>query len=112
MNFKFPQRGPDHVAEEIATVLSKKATMAFKDIFDIVYANLRLKNLVNAGEEILRLRAHEKLQAFVANGLATKTERRYKGVPKMLKEFFKEAAEHNSRTSNDHEAKPAPRSAR
>ena len=64
-----------------------------------MHANLRSKSLANVSEELLRLRAHEKLQAFVANGLATKAERRYKGVPKILKEFLKAAAEHNTRTA-------------
>jgi hypothetical protein len=99
MDFKFPLRGPDHVAEEIATVLSTKATMEFRDIFDIVYANLRSKDLARGGEEMLRLRCHEKLQGLVGSGFVAKNVKKYKGVPKMLKEFFKLAADHNARVS-------------
>jgi hypothetical protein len=99
MTFKFPPRTPDYVAEEIATVLSSKRVMQFKDIFDIVLVNLRARDLARGGEEMLRLRSHEKLQAFVAGGIATKTEKNYKGVPKMLKEFFKMAAEHNAKVA-------------
>jgi hypothetical protein len=99
MNFKFPIRGPDYVAEEIATVLSTKATMEFKDIFDIVFANLRSKELSRSGEEMLRLRCYEKLQGLVSSGFVTRDAKKYKGVPKMLKEFFKMAADHNARVA-------------
>ena len=101
MNYKFPPRGPDQVAEAIAAALFDRRAWEFKDIFDTVYANLRSNGFANVSEELLRLRAHEKLQAFVANGLATKAEKKYKGVPKMLKEFLKAAAEHNARTAAD-----------
>jgi len=106
MIFKFPLRGPDNLAEETATVLSSKRVMPFKDIFDLVYASLRSKDLAKGGEEMLRLRSHEKLQAFVDAGIATKAERNYKGVPKMLKEFFKAAAEHNAKVATGLPFKP------
>lgn len=99
MAFKFPLHGPDHVAEELAIVLSSKRAMEFKDIFAIVHANLCSKGLAKGGEEMLRLRSHEKLQALVDAGIATKAERQYKGVPKRLKEFCKTAAEHNNRVA-------------
>jgi len=73
--------------------------MEFKDIFDIVHANLRSKDVARGGEEMLRLRAHEKLQAFVEAGIATKNGRKYKGVPKMLQEFAKLVAEHNAKVA-------------
>ena len=96
MNFKFPPRGPDYVSEAIAAVLFTKRPMEFKDIFDLVHASLRSKDLAKGGEEMLRLRSHEKLQAFVASGIATKNEKKYTGVPKMLKVFIETAAEHNA----------------
>jgi hypothetical protein len=73
--------------------------MQFTEIFDIVHAKLRSRDLAKGTEEMLRLRSHEKLQVFVDVGIATKTERKYTGVPKMLKEFFKTAAEHNARVA-------------
>jgi hypothetical protein len=97
MVFKFPLRGPDRVAEEIATVLSTKRAMEFKDLFDIVHANLRSKDFAKGGEEMLRLRTHEKLQSFVGSGFVSKNIKKYKGVPKMLKEFFKMADAHKAR---------------
>ena len=97
MNFKFSVRGPDRVSEELATVLSTKKAMEFKDLFILVHANLLSKDYARGGEEMLRLRAHEKLQAFVTAGIVTKDAKKYKGVPKMLKEFLKTAAEFNAR---------------
>jgi hypothetical protein len=97
MNYKFPPRGPDHVAEALAAVLSTKRALEFKEIFDIVHAILRSKDLAKGGEEMLRLRTHEKLQGFVGSGFVDKDTKEYKGVPKKLKEFFKLAAEHNAR---------------
>ena len=97
MNFKFSVRGPDRVSEELAAVLSTKKAMEFKDIFDLVYANLLSKDYARGGEEMLRLRSHEKLQAFVAAGIVTKDAKKYKGVSKMLKVFLKTAAEFNAR---------------
>lgn len=97
MNFKFSVRGPDRVSEELATVLSTKKALEFKDLFDLVHAGLLSKDFARGGEEMLRLRAHEKLQAFVAAGIVTKDAKKYTGVPKMLKEFLKTAAEFNAR---------------
>ena len=97
MNFKFSVRGPDRVSEELAAVLSTKKALEFKDIFTLVHANLLSKDYARGGEEMLRLRTHEKLQAFVAAGIVTKDAKKYTGVPKMLKEFLKTAAEFNAR---------------
>ena len=71
--------------------------MEFKDLFSLVHANLLAKDYARGGEEMLRLRAHEKLQAFVTAGIVTKDAKKYKGVPKLLKEFLKTAAEFNAR---------------
>ena len=97
MNFKFSVRGPDRVSEELAAVLSTKKAMEFKDIFTLVYANLLSKDYARGGEEMLRLRTHEKLQAFVVAGIVVKDAKKYTGIPKMLKEFLKTAAEFNAR---------------
>ena len=97
LNFSFSRRGPDRVSEELATVLSKKGSWEFKSLFDIVHANLRSKDLARGGEEMLRLRAHEKLQSFLQSGIVTKNGKEYTGVPKAIAAFFKTAAELNAK---------------
>src|SRR4029079_3478869 len=64
----FSRRVPDLVTEELVTVLSKRASFEFKQLFDIVHENLRARNAASGGEEMLRLRAYEKLQNLVARG--------------------------------------------
>ena len=103
LNFSFSLRGPDRVAEELATVLSKSRAIEFKSLFDIVHANLRSRDLARGGEEMLRLRAYEKLQNFVQAGIVKKAGKEYTGVRKALTAFFKTAAEFNARfASGDH----------
>ncbi len=97
LNFSFSVRGPDHVSEELGRALSKKGSWEFKVLFDVVQAGLRSKNLARGGDEMLRLRAYEKLQNFVFSGIAIKKGREYVGVPKALAAFFKTAAEFNAR---------------
>ena len=50
--------------------------------------NLRERNAVNVGEELLRLRAYEKLQGLVHQGAVKRTvvgiTKKYKGVPKRM----------------------------
>ena len=65
----FSRRGPDRVAEELATILSRKASFEFKPLFLAVHANLKAKNAASGGEEMLRLRAYEKLQSLVHAGM-------------------------------------------
>jgi hypothetical protein len=97
LNFSFSRRGPDRVSEELATALSRKGSWEFKSLFDTVHANLRSKDLARGGEEMLRLRAHEKLQNFLHSGIVTKKGKEYSGVPKALAAFFKTAAEFNAK---------------
>jgi hypothetical protein len=92
-NLSFSLRGPDRMSEELATVLSAKGSWEFKSLFGILHANLRSKGWANGGEEMLRLRAHEKLQKFLQTGVVTKTGKEYTGVPKALGNFFKLTAE-------------------
>lgn len=96
-NYGFSRRGPDHVAEELATVLSKKADFEFKALFLIVHANLRARNAASGGEEMLRLRAYEKLQNLVGAGIVKKTGKKYRGVSTALVKFFEAAAELNAK---------------
>ena len=85
----FSRRLPDLVTEELAAVLSKKATYEFKNIFEVVYEKLKARNAASGGEEMLRLRAYEKLQNLVGRGMVKMTlgkdgKKSYKGLPKQL----------------------------
>ena len=80
----FSRRLPDLVTEELASVLSSKSTYEFKELFDVVHENLRARNAASGGEEMLRLRAYEKLQNLVARGMVKKEQKKYKGIPKQL----------------------------
>lgn len=106
LNFSFSLRGPDRVAEELATVLSKAGALEFKSLFDIVHTNLRSRDLARGGEEMLRLRAYEKLQNLVQAGIVKKAGKEYRGVPKALVAFFQTAAEFNARFASGKHCRP------
>jgi hypothetical protein len=80
----FSRRAPDNITEELVEVLSSRASFEFKALFDIILANLRERNAASGGEEMLRLRAYEKLQSLVSQGAVTRTVtgivKKYKGV--------------------------------
>src|SRR5215212_8787888 len=80
----FSRRLPDLVTEELAAVLSSRSTYDFKELFEVVHLNLRNRNAASGGEEMLRLRAYEKLQNLVARGMVKKDGKKYKGIPKQL----------------------------
>ena len=80
--YGFSRRGPDRVAEELATVLSTKATFEFKALFTVVHANLRARNAAGGGEEMLRLRAYEKLQNLVQAGVVKRRGRNTRVSPR------------------------------
>src|SRR3984957_3251312 len=77
----FSRRLPDLVTEELVSVLSQKSSFEFKQLFEIVHENLRARNAASGGEEMLRLRAYEKLQNLVARGMVKKTDKKNKGLP-------------------------------
>ena len=79
---RFSRRLPDHVTDELVTVLSedKKKNYGFNDLFELVYENLKERNAVSGGEEMLRLRAYEKLQNLVTRGLVEKDGKKYRGL--------------------------------
>jgi hypothetical protein len=107
--YGFSRRGPDRVAEELATALSGKTAYEFKALFTIVHANLRARNAASGGEEMLRLRAYEKLQNFVQAGMAKKVGKEYRGIPAGLVSFFETAAELNAKfAAGTHSRPPAP----
>jgi hypothetical protein len=76
----FSRRVPDLVTEELVTVLLQKTSFEFKQLFEQVHENLRARNAASGGEEMLRLRAYEKLQNLVARGLVKKSGKKYKGL--------------------------------
>jgi hypothetical protein len=75
---RFSRRVPDHVTDELVNVLSKPETYEFNTLFGLVYDNLKLKNAVSGGEEMLRLRSYEKLQNLVSRGLCAKVAKTYR----------------------------------
>lgn len=87
----FARRGPDRVAEELATVLSGKTSFEFKPLFTVVHANLKARNAASGGEEMLRLRAYEKLQNLVEAGVVKKTGKEYRGVAVPLASYIDNA---------------------
>lgn len=91
----FSRRGPDLVAEELAAVLSKKTSYEFKDLFTVVHTNLKARNAARGGEEMLRLRAYEKLQRLVELGIVKRTGKAYRGIPSAVAGFIEEAAAQN-----------------
>ena len=75
----FSRRLPDLVTEELVGVLSKKgSSFEFKQLFDVVHDRLKKRNAASGGEEMLRLRAYEKLQHLVSRNMVKKTERNTK----------------------------------
>lgn len=85
----FSRRAPDNITEELVAVLSSKASFEFKPLFEIILLNLRERNAASGGEEMLRLRAYEKLQSLVSQGAVNRTvkgvTKKYKGVaPRLL----------------------------
>lgn len=88
---RFSRRVPDHVTNELVAVLSDKATFGFKDLFIVVYENLKARNAVSGGEEMLRLRAYEKLQNLVTRGLVNKEGKQYTALDN-IKDAITEAA--------------------
>jgi len=92
-------------------VLAGKASFEFKALFDVVHANLKSRNAATGGEEMLRLRAYEKLQNLVTAGVVKKTGREYKGVPAGLASFLAVAAESNAKFAETVERRRAAKSA-
>lgn len=80
----FSRRMPDSITEELVAVLSSKSSFEFKPLFEIILQKLRDRNAASGGEEMLRLRAYEKLQGLVNQGAVSRTvtgiTKKYKGV--------------------------------
>ena len=81
---RFSRRLPDHVTDELVNVLGADAKFfGFNDLFESVYELLKTRNAVSGGEEMLRLRAYEKLQNLVTRGLVEKRGKEYKGLERI-----------------------------
>ncbi|YCM43909.1 hypothetical protein V2O64_21605 [Verrucomicrobiaceae bacterium 227] len=81
---RFSRRLPDHVTDELVNVLSSdKKLFGFNELFEDVYGRLKERNAVSGGEEMLRLRAYEKLQNLVTRGLAEKDGKEYRGLDRI-----------------------------
>src|SRR3977135_3345403 len=80
----FTRRAPDNITEELIAVLSSKVSFEFKPLFEFIRVNLGERNAARGGEEMLRLRAYEKLQGLVSQGAVNRTvtgvTKKYKGV--------------------------------
>jgi len=84
---RFSRRLPDHVTDEIKKVLGEEERFfGFNELFEQVFEKLKEKNAVSGGEEMLRLRAYEKLQTLVTRGMAIKDGKEYKGTAKLKEE--------------------------
>ena len=80
----FSRRVPDNITEELVAVLSGPKSYDFNTLFLVIQTALRCRNAISCREEILRLRAYEKLQDLVQHGQVKKTGKQYKGVRKGL----------------------------
>ncbi|HEY5705171.1 MAG TPA: hypothetical protein VIS96_06325, partial [Terrimicrobiaceae bacterium] len=80
----FSRRGPDNITEELVAALSGSKSYEFKALFTVIHAALRARNAASGGEEMLRLRAYDKLQNLVRQGQVKKTGKKYKGVTNAL----------------------------
>ncbi len=87
-------------------MLSKKRSIEFKALFTIVHANLRARNEASGGEEMLRLRAYEKLQNLVDAGVVKKTGKEYRGQTAGLTRFLATAAEFNAKFAAGNHSRP------
>ena len=76
----FSSRSPDHLTDELVSLLGSNKSFEFKELFLLVFAGLKLKNAASGGNEMLRLRCYEKLGYLVNRGLVLKTGKVYKGL--------------------------------
>ena len=77
----------DNTGEQLIAVLLEGTTLTFEEIFRSVETRLKARNLQRVGEELIRLRTYEKLQALVAEGAVKKDAKTYKATFPALKEL-------------------------
>jgi hypothetical protein len=88
----FKRRTADIMTSELASVLSSETWFDFKALFLEVHANLRARGAAHGGEEILRLRAYDKLQGLVQEGNVEKKVKSYRGNRLALSAFTEQMA--------------------
>lgn len=71
------------MTDELVNVLAEDKVFGFNDLFESVFDNLKRRNAVSGGEEMLRLRAYEKLQNLVTRGLVEKIGKEYRGLERL-----------------------------
>lgn len=90
-----PRKKIDVMTEELIGALSGHEKFDFKTLFLLIYPKLKERNAVSGGEEMLRLRAYEKLQQLVQTGNVEKANGQYSGIVAALAVLSKQlAAEH------------------
>jgi hypothetical protein len=92
-NNTFSRRLPDVLTKELIFVLSEKISYEFKPLFEVVYDNLRRRNAAHGGEELLRLRAYERLHDLVSSGAVKKNGKLFTGNSAALKAMTANAPE-------------------
>lgn len=90
-NARGSKRVTDIVRQEVIDVLLGAGIIEFNEIFLKVSESMKEKNYSTGGEEILRLRIYEKLQALVSEGGVRKKGKEYEEYPKL-----KEIKDNNS----------------
>ncbi|MGJ8698311.1 MAG: hypothetical protein ACSHYF_18485 [Verrucomicrobiaceae bacterium] len=72
------------MTDELVNVLGGNDKLfGFNELFEDVYERLKERNAVSGGEEMLRLRAYEKLQNLVTRGLVEKDGKEYRGLDRI-----------------------------
>ncbi|RYD33972.1 MAG: hypothetical protein EOP86_12100 [Verrucomicrobiaceae bacterium] len=71
------------MTDELVAALLIPKVYDFNSLFETVYENLKVRNAVSGGEEMLRLRAYEKLQNLVSRGMVEKNVKQYRGLEKL-----------------------------
>src|SRR4028119_926062 len=92
----FTKRAPDRVTEELAVVLSEGRAFNFNELFVVLFENLKARYKSRGGEEMMRLRTYETLQALVKKGIVEKSGKSYKGNAVPLAALKAEMAEQHS----------------
>ena len=69
------------------TALAARTWLEFKPLFLLVHTSLRRQGCAHGGEEMLRLRAYDKLQGLVRNGTVEKEGKQYRGRLQKLAEL-------------------------
>jgi hypothetical protein len=79
----------DLVSEGLISVLTCESSFGFEELFALLHSNLQRIKAVHGGQDMLRLRAYEKLQLLVKKGAVTKAmdghRKVYRGIASVLR---------------------------